>query len=82
MSQADLEVLQSFMRRQLKYSAALAQLRFAHLWRLTTLHNRMVMLALARRRESREADAERRDRAAQEVLALRARIAELQERLR
>lgn len=82
MSQADLDVLRSFIRRQMKYSAALAQLRFAHVWRLTALHNHMVMLALTRRRESREGDAERRDRLTREALALRARIAELQERLR
>jgi protease PrsW len=82
MTQADLDLLRSFTRRHLAYGAAVAGGRFARMWHLTTLHNLQVMLALTRRREGREVDQVRRARFEQEVAALRARIAAMQERTR
>ncbi|HEY7501942.1 MAG TPA: PrsW family glutamic-type intramembrane protease [Vicinamibacterales bacterium] len=73
-SSADLALLQNFVRRQLRYLAALATLNFRQLKELTTRHNRQVMLALAKRREARETNPRLRALARGEVEALRAAI--------
>ena len=78
---AELALLQSIPRRQLTYISTLASLRFHRLSCLTSLHNRQVMLALAKHRALGEADAARRAAVQSQVRTLRTRVQEARLRL-
>lgn len=80
-SEADLAMLNSSIRRQLEYAGALATLRFRQLSSLTALHNRQVMLALAKSRSALESDLHRRAAIDSEVERLREKVRESQRRL-
>lgn len=73
---AELALLLNFPRRQLAYLGAVLTLRLGTLWCLSTLHNRQVMLALAKRRAADASAGARRDAIDREVDVLRLRIAE------
>jgi RsiW-degrading membrane proteinase PrsW (M82 family) len=80
-TEPELRLLRSFVTRQLTYLRALMSGRLGQLGSLQALHNRQVMLALAKRRANREPDAQRRTSVLDEIDALRRSILTLREAL-
>lgn len=80
-TESELQLLQSFSSRQLTYLRALIGGRLGQLSSLQALHNRQVMLALAKRRANRETDAAKRAAVLHEIVALRRSILTLRHEL-
>lgn len=76
-SEADLEALRSFTRRQAAYLGHLMRGDVSRGAALMALHNRQVQLALAKRRERQEPDPEQREEIRREVEQLRVEIRRL-----
>jgi protease PrsW len=77
----ELDTLQGFAARRAQYARTFMKGDFDGWLALRELHNRQVQLALAKRRASRESDAERRAETEAEVHSLRASILETRQEL-
>lgn len=77
----ELAVLQSVGARQKMYLSALGSMNWTRWTALRLLHNRQVMLALVKQRESNETDATRRAMIRQEVDSIRRSIAQVRRSL-